>query len=118
MLVSMGSWFTDGVGIVAKAAVLPITLPWQITAGVVRQGVTQVQNVRQALAPKPPPTPVTLPGVGGGVDPSAALGPGGGMTGPALSSSAVLGGSNLPLILGGVAAAGLLLVALLRRRPQ
>jgi LPXTG-motif cell wall-anchored protein len=114
MLVSIGSWYDPGdiMKAVAKVAVLPITLPWQLSAEVLKQGIGSVQSIRNSLQQKPPPS-ITPPSGAAPADPALAyLGIGGGT--PPLSGGG--SSSNLPLIIGGVAAAALLLVALLRRR--
>lgn len=115
MLVSMGlSW--DDVGnfgknvatTVGKIAVAPIVVPLQISAEAAKYGLQKAQELRNTLKPPqqaaaPAPDYMSLFGLGG-------AGTGG---------LAATGGGNvstLPLILGGVAAAGLLVFALVSRR--
>jgi hypothetical protein len=115
MLVTMGFSFSDvlstGGKIVAGAALAPILAPVVISGVLVKQGAplvgsvlhgatSSVQSGLAAIRPQPAASPGAAFGVGG----TSAL------------ATTATAGSNLPLILGGVAAAGLLLVALLRRR--
>lgn len=118
MLVSLGGWFDDAVGGVVKVALLPITIPIQATATLVKATVPvardvlglatgTVRDVAGALRPPPPPPP--------GPSADAFTGGGTGGTGSLTSTPAAAAASDssyLPIILGGVAAAGLVGYAL------
>jgi hypothetical protein len=65
-----------------------VSTPFKVASSVAKQGLATVSNLKGALQPAQPQVPVVSP-----------------------SSTS----SNLPLILGGAAAAGILLIALLRR---
>jgi len=109
MLVTMGIGWDDFkpsnlLPTLAKVAVAPITLPWQISAELAKQGITQIRGIKGALQPTPP--------AGAGGDPAAALVIG---SGPNPMGSGGGSTSNLPIIIGSLAAAGLLVTALLLR---
>jgi hypothetical protein len=113
-LVTMGSWFGDAVGTVTKVVTAPVWLPIKVSADAIKTvaggagaAVGTAKDILGALRPPPPPPPPSsladVFGLGGS---DAAV--------VSRSSSS----SSVPIILGGVAVVGLVLVAVLGRKKK
>lgn len=124
---SMGAWYSPGniLKTVGKAAIAPIVAPIIGSAYLIKAAAPGVRDLVQdtgaavrdaAGALRPPPPPPSAPTVDtflpGGLGGTGAIGGGTG------SSSATSGlTSALPIIIGGVVAAGLVLFAVLKKGP-
>jgi hypothetical protein len=103
----------DILGGVVKVALLPITLPVDLTKAIVKEGVGAVRGtiatakeIASGLRPPPPPPPPTA------VSDAFGIGAGGALV-PASSAS-----SNLPIIIGGVALVALIGVAIVIHKKR
>jgi hypothetical protein len=113
----MGNILGDIVHTTVKIATLPITLPISISKDIIVQGLGvakgvlgDVKTLASALKPPPPPPPPVADyfGVGGPGASLAAIG----------SAGAATSSSKLPIIVGGVALVGLVMVAVLTRKKK
>jgi hypothetical protein len=110
----MEGFFGDVLHGVVKVALLPITLPIDVTKEVVKVGtgaikttIATAKEIASGLRPPPPPPPPT------GVSDAFGIGAGGALA-PASSASS----SNLPLIIGGVALVALIGVAIVIHKKR